>query len=249
MKPLSFISTPLLGVVLFCMASCGDQDNAKSTDSTPAADSTPASTTTTTNPPASTIITTPQNMMVVRHKVVDFDKWMASYEAHDSMRLANGMHNYVIGRGVKDPNTVLVAVKVEDISKGKAFAKNPALKQAMQKGGVVGAPMISFTVMTFQDTGMVNTDLRSRTTFTVKDWDKWQHSFDSTHQTKTDNGLVLRAYGHDADDTHKVTVVSAILDTAKAYTYWKSDMLKQRQAASGVTSKPERFLYRMAKRY
>lgn len=244
MRPSTLFATPMLAAVLFCFAACADDNDAdngtsSSTDSTSAVSSTT---------PASTISTTPQHMMVARHKVTDFDKWLASYEAHDSLRRANGIHNYVIGRSTKDPNMVLVAVKVDDINKAKAFSKDPALKQAMQKGGVAGTPVFNFTRMTFQDTAMVNADVRSMSTFTVKDWARWQHSFDSSRQTNYDNGLMIRSYGHDADDDHKVVVVSAIIDSAKASDYWKSDMLKQRRAASGA-GEPERFIFRIVKRY
>ena len=51
-----------------------------------------------------------------------------AYDGHDSARLANGMHNYVIARGVDDSNTVMVAIKADDISKAKAFAKDLPLK-------------------------------------------------------------------------------------------------------------------------
>lgn len=245
MKPSTFLSRPLLAVVLVYFISCGEQDK-KETTNTNVSDTT---TTATANPEPSTIITTPQNMMVAIHRVADFNKWKASYDNHDSLRLANGVQNFVIGRGVKDSNMVFVALKLDDLAKGKAFAKDPALKKAMQKGGVVGAPVINFATITFQDTAIINNDLRSRTTFKVKDWERWQKSFDSAYQMRRDNGLTLRAYGHDVDDNHKVTVVMAVTDTAKAFAYWKSDELKKRRAASGVTSEPERFLYRVAKRY
>ncbi|WP_018615222.1 hypothetical protein [Segetibacter koreensis] len=245
MKSLTLSSRFSLAVALFCIASCGGK---KGTDTT-ANDSTAKNATAAANSKPSTIINTPQNMMIVTHKVANFNKWQASYDAHDSMRVASGTHNYVIGRGLKDSNTLLVAVKVDDLNKAKAFAKDPGLKQAMQKGGVVGKPLIDFTTMTFQDTATISSDLRSRTTFTVKDWDKWQRSFDSSRQMRADNGLMDRAYGHNADDNHKVTVVVALLDTAKAYAFWKSDQLKKLQQASGVTSKPERFIYRVVKRY
>jgi len=157
-------------MVLF-LVSCGGKDEKASTDTT----STDSTTATTTTPEAvNTIITTPQSMMVATHKVKDFDKWQASYDEHDSMRLANGIHSYVIGRGLNDPNMVLVAVKVEDMDKAKAFAKDPSLKKAMEKGGVVGAPTISFLTTVWQDTATISSTIRSRTTFTVKDWDVWQ---------------------------------------------------------------------------
>lgn len=248
MKPSNFLSTPLLAVVLFLIASCNGTDDKKTTETT-TSDSTNNNSTATTNNASSTIVTTPQDMMVVIHKVANFNKWKASYDEHDSMRLAGGVHNYVIGRGFKDSNTVLVAVKVDDITKAKSFSKDPSLKKAMQKGGVLGAPRMNFTTMTFQDTAIINYDLRTRTTFTVKDWARWKSSFDSAHQLNTDNGLILRAYGHDVDDDHKVTVVMALSDTAKAFAFWKSDELKKRRAASGVVGEPDRFLYRVVQRY
>lgn len=247
MKPFSSIAAPVFAAVVFCFASCNDANDDSSSDAT-AADTTSTATAATTTP-ASTFVTTPQNMMVATHKVSDFDKWLASYDAHDSMRVANGLHSYVIGRSVKDPNTVLVSVRVDDMNKAKAFAKDASLKQAMKQGGVVGTPVFKFTVMTWQDTAQINTDMRSRASFTVKDWARWQHAFDSTRQSGYDNGLVVRAYGHEEGDDHKVIVVTAIVDSAKANTYWKSDMLKQRRAISGASEVTDRFIYRVAKKY
>jgi hypothetical protein len=244
----SRISSYLFMATLVLCYSCGSNESSKteattdtSTAATPAASS-PAT-------PASTTTTTPTAMMVVMHKVKDFNKWKASYDAHDSLRLASGIHNYVVGRGVKDSSMVLVATKVDDMGKAKAFGKGADLKQAMQKSGVVGAPTMKFVIMEFLDSGNISTTLRSRTTFTVKDWDAWRRSFDSTRNLNTDNGLTIRGYGHDADNKNNVTIVTAITDTAKASAYWKSDLLKQRRKASGVTSEPARFIYEMVQRY
>jgi hypothetical protein len=188
-------------------------------------------------------------MMVVTHKVSNYAKWKASYDAHDSMRLASGIHNYVIGRGMKDSNMVLVAVKVDDTAKAKAFAKDPGLKKAMQKGGVMGMPAFTLTTMVFQDTVMISSDLRSRTTFMVKDWAAWQKAFEEGSQERIDNGITVRAYGHNSDNDKKVVLVTALMDTAKAFAYYKSDMLKKRRAAGGVVGEPDRFLYRVVQRY
>jgi hypothetical protein len=248
MKSSSFLPVIFLGMFVFCLVSCGgqnDQNDNEMTDSV----ANDTAITATTAPAPSNIVSTPQNMMIVRHKVADFDKWLTSYEGHDSLRLANGIHNYVIGRGVTDPNMILVATKVDDIEKAKAFGKSADLRQAMQKAGVAGKPVISLTTMTYQDTGTVSTDLRSRTTFTVKDWDKWQRSFDSSRQVRLDNGVIDRAYGHEADDNKKVTVVVAVTDTAKANAFWKSDQLKKLRVGSGVNSAPDRFVFRVVKRY
>jgi len=83
----------------------------------------------------------------------------------------------------------------------------------------------------------------------VKDWDAWQKSFEEGKQERIDNGIVERAFGHDADDNKKVSLVTAVTDTAKAFAYYKSDALKKRRAASGVIGEPKRFLYRVVQRY
>lgn len=233
-----------VSLVVF-LASCGGGNQEKNSTDTTGTDSTTVTTPAETN----TIITTPQNMMIVIHKVANFAKWKPVYDSHDSARLANGVRSYVIGRGMQDSNMVMVALKVDDTTKAKAFAKDAGLKDAMKKGGVTGAPSISFVTITFQDTAVISSDIRSRSTFTVKDWDAWQKGFKEGEQERLNNGLTVRAYGHDLNDDHKVTLVTAVTDTTKAYAYWKSDMLKKRREASGVISEPQRFVFRIVERH
>ncbi len=231
--------------MVFLLVSCsGGGNETKATTDSAAVDTTKAMAA-----PVVTTITTPENMMVVTHKVANYAKWKVAYDLHDSARLADGLHSYVIARGFKDSNMVMVALKVDDTAKAKAFSKDPGLKKAMQKGGVVGMPTITLTTMLFQDTAAISSDLRSRTTFMVKDWAAWQKSFEEGKQERMDNGIVTRAYGHNSDNDKKVILVTAVMDTAKAFAYYKSDMLKKRRAASGVVGEPERFLYRVVQRY
>jgi hypothetical protein len=236
----------LTGLVFF-LTSCGGGES--KTETSTDTDTTTAESTTPAAAPVNTIVTTPENMMVARHKVTDYDKWKASYEEHDSMRLANGIRSYVIGRGVDDPNMVLVAVKVNDMAKAKAFAKDPSLKKAMQKGGVSGTPVFDFVVAEWQDTANIGAAPRSMTTFSVKDWDAWKKSFDEGKQERLDNGITTRIVGHDADNNKKVVLVVALTDTAKAHAYWKSDALKKRREAGGVIGEPKRFVFQVAQRY
>jgi hypothetical protein len=246
---MKFHVLPLLfsAALTVAFSSCNSNDKSSTDTKTDTA----ATTTTapTTAAPASTVVTTPTNMLVVRHEVTDYNKWKMSYDAHDSDRLASGIHSYVIGRGAEDSNNVFVATKIDDVAKAKAFANNPSLKAAMQKGGVKGKAEVSFNTMVWQDTGTVNTTLRSRTTFMVKDFDTWLTSFQSHKQNRIDNGLADRAIGYDVDNHNKVTLVVVVNDTAKAKAYWKSDELKKLRAASGVIGEPVRYLYNMVQRY
>ena len=244
---LKFYGRLLCAATGFFLLSCGNNED-KTTTETTGTDSTSADTAVT-SAPVNTIVTTPETIMTVRHKMTDYDKWLAGFEAHDSMKLANGLHNYVVGRSVEDPNLLLVATKADDLAKAKAFGKSPELKQAMQKTGVVGKPIITFLTTVYQDTSMISTDLRSMTTVTVKDWDAWKTSFESNRQIRTDNGLTDRAYGYDPDDNHKVTLVVAINDTAKASAFWNGDLIKQKRAESGVVGEVKRRVYRVVQKY
>ena len=249
MKQSRFTAMLFCAAMVFFLISCGGSG---STEKANTATDTAAGTTATTPAiaaPVSTIVTTPLNLVVVKHKVANFVKWLASFEEHDSIRLANGLHKYVIGRGLVDTNMVLVALKADDIAKAKAFTKDPSLKIAMQKGGVTGVPMISFVIATWQDTGTISTTIRSSTNFSVKDFDAWQKSFETGKQERMDNGITDRVISHDADDNKKISLVTAVMDTAKAFAYYKSDALKKRREASGVIGTPDRFLYHIVKRY
>jgi hypothetical protein len=233
-----------VGVVLF-LSSCGSSGNEKTaaTDSTASADSAAKAQV------VNTIVSTPQNVVVITHKVADFAKWFAAYEGHDSARLASGLHNYVIGRGLEDSNMVTIVLRVDDTTKAKAFAKDPGLKMAMKKGGVLGAPTMSMVTETWQDTAKIEQTLRSRASYTVKDWDAWVKGFQDGKQQRMDNGIIDRAVGHGLNDDKKVYVVTVLSDTAKAFAYYKSDALKKRMEASGVIGQPVRFFYRLVKHY
>ncbi len=198
--------------------------------------------------PASTIVNSPQLMLLVTHKVRDYNKWKASYDEHDSLRLANGMHSYVIGKSVEDSNMLLVAVKADDLPRAKAFMKDASLKNAMQKGGVTGNPTISLGNMVWQDTSTLS-GLRSMVTLNVTDWRTWQKMFEEGRNERLQNGIADRVYGHDVDNQNKVILVTALTDSAKAVAYWNSDMLKNRRAASGVIGNPQRFTFRIVQRY
>ena len=242
------IFAPMLGALLVSLASCNnsEQQTKESTSDTTASSATSTTTATT---PVSNIVTSPQNILVVMHKVTSYSKWKPLYDAHDTARVSAGLHDYVIGRGVQDSNMLTIALKADDTAKAKAFSKDPGLKQVMQKGGVIGAPVIALITMVYQDTSNISTSLRASSMLTVKDWDTWEKSFKDGEQDRKDNGIVVRAYGYDASDNHKVRVVSALIDSAKAMAYYKSEAIKKRMADAGVVGQPSRFYYHIVQRY
>ena len=244
MKSYRFLFALMCVVLIMGAPSCGNDDADTETETDTVA--TDTTTTVTTQPTAASAIdTTPIQLMLIRQKVRNFASWKPTYDARDSVRQAIGLHNYVLGRGVDDTSTVLIALRADDMAKAKAYSRNPELRQAMQKGGVVGTPNFHFLNTTWRNTATDNSTLRSLAWFTVKDWATWRSSFEEGRQEREANGIIDRAYGHDVDDNRKVLVAYAITDSAKARAWWKSDRLKERIKNAGITGMPQRWMYQV----
>lgn len=155
----------------------------------------------------------------------------------------------MIGRGVKDSNMVIVALWMDDFEKAKAFTELPDLKTAMQKGGVVGKPEISFMDLQMLDSSKLETPFRMMVTHQVKDYVAWKASFDSHKQVRIDANMTDRAIGYEMGNNKKVSVVTAVNDMAKAEAFSTSKELKDRMQEAGVEGPPTIFFYRMAKKY
>ena len=237
MKQLKFLAAiGFAAAMSFSISSCNNGEEKKADDK--AADSA-----------AVTAPVKPANLMLVTHKVANYAKWLVAYEANDSLRVANGLHSYVIARGLNDSNTVMVANKMDDAAKAKEFAASPALKDAMQKAGVISAPTISYLDVQMQDTATNTANIRLMVTHKVKDWDAWKKSFDSHKQTRVDAGLTDRVIAYSVGDNHMVTLVFIVSDMKKAEAFSKSDDLKKKMEEAGVDGPPSFFYYTVAKKY
>ncbi len=105
MKQVRFLATSFATSMLMLLSSCNSGDDKKTEETT-----TNTATETTTTAPEKAPETTPppklSNVMIMHFKVADFAKWQSKYELkeRDSIRRASGLTNYVVGRGLDDPN-------------------------------------------------------------------------------------------------------------------------------------------------
>ena len=240
MKQFKFFSAITLVAGSLFFSSCNGDE--KKTDNVTV--STDSSAVNKTEPPAK-----PGNLVIIKHKVANFAKWKTAYESHDSTRQAYGLHNYIVARGLKDSNMVMVVLKMDDTTKAKQFAALPDLKAAMQKGGVIGAPSFLYLDVQMLDTSSNASPTRVIVTHKVKDWDAWKKSFDSHKQTRLDAGMTDRAISYSVGDTHTVTVAFVINDMKKAEAFMASKDLKDKMAESGVTGPPNIFFYNVVQKY
>ncbi len=191
----------------------------------------------------------PANVLAIWHKVANYNKWMQGYEAHDSARLANGLHNYVIARDLSDSNMILVALKMDDLAKAKTFISSPDLKAAMEKGGVLGKPIPNFLDVQMMDTSTNSTTTRVMVQHKVKDFDAWKKVYDSDKQMRMDAGLTDRSLAYSFDDKNEITLVFAVSDVKKAKDFMNSKGLKDKMAAGGVIGAPTVHMYTVAKKW
>ena len=181
----------------------------------------------------------PFKVMSVTHTVKDFDVWKKSYDEHESMRVANGLTKLAVCRDMDSPNKVYVFVKVADVQKAKDFAANKELKEAMQKGGVTGAPTFLYVdVVRFEESPTANKG-RVRIGHKVKDYDTWLKAYDAEgKETRAKNGLIDRAVSRDLTDPNMVYVTFTISDLAKAKARMNDPALKKLMTDAGVIGAP-----------
>ena len=81
-------------------------------------------------------------VLIVSHEVADFAAWKKVYDQDKVNRDKAGMKERYLVRDVEKPNIVTIVFQAGSVDKVKAFIANPALKEAMDKAGVMGAPDI-----------------------------------------------------------------------------------------------------------
>jgi hypothetical protein len=83
-------------------------------------------------------------VLVVHHRVRDFDAWKPIFDEHESSRRRYGAERHWIYRTVEDPSDVVVAVEFPSEEGARGFLEDPGLREAMQRGGVEGEPHVHF---------------------------------------------------------------------------------------------------------
>jgi quinol monooxygenase YgiN len=83
--------------------------------------------------------------MFVRHQVADYPAWRSVYDSIDETRASMGVTGHAVFRSTTDERDVTAYHDFESEDAAQAFASSPALRDAMGRAGVQGAPQIWFT--------------------------------------------------------------------------------------------------------
>ena len=80
--------------------------------------------------------------LIVRHPVQDFDAWRVVYAEVGTLRDQHGCTSERVLQLPTDANDVVAIHEFPSVGQAEAFASDPALKAAMERAGVAGAPRI-----------------------------------------------------------------------------------------------------------
>jgi heme-degrading monooxygenase HmoA len=83
-------------------------------------------------------------VVIVQHKVRDFDAWKPVFDEHGAVRRRYGATGHEIYRGLEDPNDITVVNHFPSKEQAQAFAADPSLKEAMARGGVISEPHMTW---------------------------------------------------------------------------------------------------------
>jgi hypothetical protein len=181
----------------------------------------------------------PFKVVILQQKVKNFAKSEAEYFNRDSLRNTYGISHYVIGRDLRDSNTVFVVDKIQDEEKAKSFYALPGAKALMKKAGVSTPPAFTYAeFVRVNDSPLQFTDGLA-VSHHVKNYDAWLKAYDADGAAgKSAQGLIERGITRNLYDSNTVSVLFEVSDMAKAKATMASADLKKKMTDAGVDSPP-----------
>jgi quinol monooxygenase YgiN len=82
--------------------------------------------------------------LVVHHRVHDYDVWKPVFDEHEAVRRSHGEIEHRIYQTLGDPASVVIHNDFPSEEAARAFADDPSLPEAMERGGVDGKPGTGF---------------------------------------------------------------------------------------------------------
>jgi len=78
--------------------------------------------------------------LIVQHTVRDYDAWKPFFDEHEPVRAKYGCTGHTIYRDSDKPNDLTILFHYESRERAEEFMKDPSLREAMDKGGVISEP-------------------------------------------------------------------------------------------------------------
>ena len=177
------------------------------------------------------------NFLTMRHECRDFAQWKPVYDADAPNRAAAGLTDLLCMRGADNPNLVGLIFAVADVAKAKAMAGSPQLREAMDRAGVVGAPVATFRFGEYEAKAAAH---YLTLYFKVSSFDTFMRGYAMDAADRRAAGLTDLAVMQNAEDGHALFLLWAVADVDKVKAFLASPALAAHQVEhAGVISKPE----------
>ena len=82
--------------------------------------------------------------LIIQHTVRDFDAWKSVFDEHEAVRAKYGCLGHTLYRGGEGGNEVTAITSWGSRERAEEFARDPSLREAMERGGVVTEPRIQW---------------------------------------------------------------------------------------------------------
>ena len=86
-----------------------------------------------------------------------------------------------MGKGLDDPEKVIVFLKMEDPDKAKELTASQGMKDRMKEAGITGTPTFTYLETVMDDNSTI-ANKPADNNHKVKDWDAWKKEFDNHKQ-------------------------------------------------------------------
>jgi heme-degrading monooxygenase HmoA len=83
-------------------------------------------------------------ILVVRHKVEDYERWKPGFDEHGATRGESGSKGGYLFRNAEDPNETVILLEWDNLENARRFAQSEDLRETMQRVGVADRPDIYF---------------------------------------------------------------------------------------------------------
>jgi hypothetical protein len=178
-------------------------------------------------------------ILVVHHFVKDFDAWKPVFDEHEGVRREHEAIEHRVYRDPGNGNRVVVHIDFPTIEAARAFAADPSLPEAMERGGVEGEPTPGFAVLSerkrYAD-GAAGVTLVVH--HRVRDFATWRPVFDEHETVRRQHGEVEHRLLQIYDDPNYVVVHNDFPTEAEARAFMADPSLPEAMERAGVEGEP-----------
>ena len=80
--------------------------------------------------------------VIISHECKNYSDWRKVFDADEGNRLKAGFKSTALYHSVDNSNKITIVGEAPSVDAIQGFLSNPALKEAMEKGGVIGIPEV-----------------------------------------------------------------------------------------------------------